>query len=112
MKNLLATVLICLWAHTGVRAAKPDSGIPKSFWGKYCPEDDKDCTPREFYIEAKSVWSESHGGCMSVEKVEKVGDALQLSCKDAPKVILQQLPKKKIRFNIKGEQPIIIQKVK
>lgn len=115
---LRTTAALALIAITSLAAAekkvsaKALSAIPKSFWGKYCNEGDKSCEPREFYISANSVWSESEGGCAQVEKVEQKGDVLNLYCQGAPNVTLQSLPKGKIRFEIVGESPKVIQKVK
>ena len=115
---LRTTAVVAFIAITSLAAAektistKTLSAIPKSFWGRYCPEGNKSCEPREFYVTANSVWSESEGGCMQVEKVEKKGDALNLYCQGAPNVTLQSLPKGKLRFEIVGESPRVIQKVK
>ncbi|MFO1471182.1 MAG: hypothetical protein U1F27_09110 [Turneriella sp.] len=101
-----------LAAAEKIVTTKTLSAIPKSFWGKYCPEGFKSCEPREFYVSANSVWSESDGGCAQVVQVEKTGDALNLKCQEAPNVTLQPLSKGKIRFEITGEAPKVIQKVK
>lgn len=106
------TTLLLVLVFGGLLTAQNLSKVPKSLWGKYCPEDNKNCEPREFYISANSVWSESDGGCAQVEKVEKKGDAVNLFCKDAPNVTLEPVAKGKIRITITGETPRLVQKLK
>lgn len=102
-------------AWGGLAATDTRSSVPKALWGRYCPENSLDCTPREFYIEANSIWSESDGGCGQIEKVETSGDRLNIFCKDSPNMTLQKLPKKKLRITIRqaqGDESKIIQKLK
>lgn len=110
---ILALVIAGAWGD--LAAADTLSSVPKALWGRYCPEKHLDCTPREFYIEANSIWSESDGGCHQIEKVEIKGDTLNIFCKDNPNLTLQKLPKKKLRITIRqaqGDESTIIQKLK
>jgi len=104
--------LVAAIAITTLGAADKQSKIPKAFWGKYCPEGQKSCTPREVYIDRKQVWSESMGGCAQIEKVEEIADGVQVTCSDASKVTLKSLPKKKISITIGEDEAVTIQKVK
>lgn len=111
-KISLMTAILAALIFGGLLMAQNPTVIPRSLWGRYCPEDNKKCEPREFYISANSLWSESDGGCAQVEKVEKKGDTVNLYCKDAPNVTIEPVSKGKIRITIPGDSPRVVQKLK